>query len=655
MQRLLQRVPIAFACGLCLLARVDFAGATTPTPSATPLTPEVNLAPYQPTAWSDEIVVSTQTGTHSDSSSLTSSDTLYLDWAIANLGPGTLPGAAQPTVTLYVDNQYRRLWTYASDVGPGGTLMVNDYQLGRLGGGTHTLTIRIDELDLIAETNERDNEYTKVVALTGPTLPPTPTRTPEPLPNLVPAKPAGWSDKIVISTQSGTHSDSPSFKGTDTLYVDWTIANIGSAPVPLTDVVGVGLYVDGRLARARFLAAYNFTPGAIKSVEDQTIGPLGGGSHTIMIRADMDGDVTETDEGDNEYAKTITLSGPTFSPTLIPTPTPTPSPTPTPPPSGRPNLIPFRPTGWSDAIVVSSATGTSTDSQRLYAGQPLHVDWAVLNNGDATATGSFFVELDLDGTEVASWYSNSPLEPGFYTYVADYELAALAPGTHSLTIKADSTASLAESNEGDNTFTKTITAIAAGPNLIPYQPSGWFDRMVVSVQTGSHSDSPSFKDTDTLYLDWAILNDGTAAAEARFGTALYVDEQLVDSWFTAPPLSSGYYSYVEDYAIGTLPQGTHTLRLKTDSGNAVAEGNEEDNEYAKTIRVGDAAPCPGDCDSGGTVTVDELVRGVTIALGSAALGECPAFDMGLDGSVTVDELVLGVNAALNGCTTLAQQ
>jgi hypothetical protein len=35
--------------------------------------------------------------------------------------------------------------------------------------------------------------------------------------------------------------------------------------------------------------------------------------------------------------------------------------------------------------------------------------------------------------------------------------------------------------------------------------------------------------------------------------------------------------------------------------------------------------CVGDCDNSGTVTVDEIITGVNIALGLLALGQCPAF------------------------------
>jgi nucleoside-diphosphate-sugar epimerase len=59
--------------------------------------------------------------------------------------------------------------------------------------------------------------------------------------------------------------------------------------------------------------------------------------------------------------------------------------------------------------------------------------------------------------------------------------------------------------------------------------------------------------------------------------------------------------------------------------------------------------CVGDCDGHGTVTVDELVRGVNIALGNLPLDSCPSFDVGHDNAVSVDELVRAVGAALNNC------
>jgi hypothetical protein len=60
-------------------------------------------------------------------------------------------------------------------------------------------------------------------------------------------------------------------------------------------------------------------------------------------------------------------------------------------------------------------------------------------------------------------------------------------------------------------------------------------------------------------------------------------------------------------------------------------------------------PCVGDCNGNHVVTVDELVRGVNIALGNLPLTQCLAFDPTSDGSVAIGELIQGVNNALRGC------
>jgi len=61
------------------------------------------------------------------------------------------------------------------------------------------------------------------------------------------------------------------------------------------------------------------------------------------------------------------------------------------------------------------------------------------------------------------------------------------------------------------------------------------------------------------------------------------------------------------------------------------------------------APCGGDCDGDGAVSISELVRAVRIGLGDAEGAECSAADTNGDRRVTIDELIQAVNAALEGC------
>src|SRR5512144_719363 len=58
--------------------------------------------------------------------------------------------------------------------------------------------------------------------------------------------------------------------------------------------------------------------------------------------------------------------------------------------------------------------------------------------------------------------------------------------------------------------------------------------------------------------------------------------------------------------------------------------------------------CPGDCDGDGAVTVDELIRGVGLALDEDT-GRCSTFDENGDDQVSIDELTAGVVTALSSC------
>lgn len=62
-----------------------------------------------------------------------------------------------------------------------------------------------------------------------------------------------------------------------------------------------------------------------------------------------------------------------------------------------------------------------------------------------------------------------------------------------------------------------------------------------------------------------------------------------------------------------------------------------------------ASACIGDCNADGQVTVDELVTGISIALGELNSEACLAFDADGSGTVTVDEIVTALTAALDGC------
>jgi len=72
---------------------------------------------------------------------------------------------------------------------------------------------------------------------------------------------------------------------------------------------------------------------------------------------------------------------------------------------------------------------------------------------------------------------------------------------------------------------------------------------------------------------------------------------------------------------------------------------------ALTLAAGHARAqtCVGDCNGDGQVSINELIKGVNIALDRAPLTDCPVFDADGNGSVAVNELITAVQRALAGC------
>jgi putative iron-regulated protein len=65
--------------------------------------------------------------------------------------------------------------------------------------------------------------------------------------------------------------------------------------------------------------------------------------------------------------------------------------------------------------------------------------------------------------------------------------------------------------------------------------------------------------------------------------------------------------------------------------------------------AGPGGACGGDCDADGTVTINELVLAVGIALGTNPASACSAIDTDGDDQASIAELVAAVGHALDGC------
>jgi subtilisin family serine protease len=133
----------------------------------------------------------------------------------------------------------------------------------------------------------------------------------------------------------------------------------------------------------------------------------------------------------------------------------------------------------------------------------------------------------------------------------------------------------------------------------------------------------------TADFDLYLYDGGTPAASAKGNPIILT--------------ASTHEQLGEDESIRYLPpaDGTAYLFVKRVSGRgswALCE-----------TAVNGACPCPGDCDTNGAVTIDDLLQGIAIALGTRPVDACGSLDGNGDGVVTVDEILRSAHYALAGC------
>ena len=116
-----------------------------------------------------------------------------------------------------------------------------------------------------------------------------------------------------------------------------------------------------------------------------------------------------------------------------------------------------------------------------------------------------------------------------------------------------------------------------------------------------------------------------------------------------------------DYGSCTLEQEAQaccvpTPPTPTPSGPTATAGTQTPTPPGGPTATATAVPsqlCVGDCDGNGSVSVDDLIRMVNVALELApicSVSGCLAGDADCNCQITVDEIIQSVNNLLNGCT-----
>jgi hypothetical protein len=288
-------------------------GEPQPTPVSSPRGP--NLQPYTPDGWEGPLIA-TSYARATESGPLSVDAVSYIRYALANRGLSSIPGRV--LVDLYLDDTLlvRESWT---QILADGTVDREPWSLLhetiRLEPGRHVLRVILDPTDLIAETDESDNVFTKEFTWDEGGVPSrtvVAAATPQPvapdvltLPNLVPGWLWQWDGPIVVSSESGTHVDSQ-MTTLSAVFLDIVVFNesIVDAAVPFD----LDLYFDD--VKVNTFQMPGDTPAKVFRIREDWDGLLrsvqvSSGTHTLRLVVDPGDTVREADEADNVYEKTV--------------------------------------------------------------------------------------------------------------------------------------------------------------------------------------------------------------------------------------------------------------------------------------------------------------------------------------------------------------
>jgi YVTN family beta-propeller protein len=276
---------------------------------------------------------------------------------------------------------------------------------------------------------------------------------------------------------------------------------------------------------------------------------------------------------------------------------------------------------------------TSPDGQFVYFTDPNHSTVSMI----ATATNSIVASFAV-GENFSAFGSYGPLDIAFTPDGA----VAYAANEESATVSAIDTAS--------NAVTKNIL-VHQDPGALAMTPDG--TKAYVEVCCFNNPHQLDVIDTSLNRVTHSIDLPATASSLAITpdGRSLYVN--------------SCPHIFVVDTATDTITNILFIEECASPMAIAAVPNLPPLTPYptltpaptglpptASPTGTPTAVACSGDCNGDGTVTIDEILTIVNIALGNTGVSACGAADANHDGYITVDEALLAVNNALNGCHPL---
>jgi hypothetical protein len=191
-----------------------------------------------------------------------------------------------------------------------------------------------------------------------------------------------------------------------------------------------------------------------------------------------------------------------------------------------------------------------------------------------------------------------------------------------------------------------------GGGIAPLNPPNWdrtsFANYVDCIAYGSYSGPKNFRIGNPTPLDPAghSLQRGTNTHDnlsdfACSDTATPQNNAGDTADLPASSPCAGAETPTETVAATATPTATPT---------ATSTLPNESPTPTPSTAVPTPLPCVADCNQNGTVSLDEVIHAVDIALGRGSIASCQSADPSGDGFPSIDELVRAVASATRGCS-----
>ncbi len=373
--------------------------------------------------------------------------------------------------------------------------------------GTHTLRWDFDYLNAVSETNESNNSITNTFTPIGLDIA------------------ALRSYFKTAPGNGGTEIDPPAVGQTVYLYGDYQLTGTGSA-VTVTDRA----LLDGTLY---CFGSASGSPGLSYWVACNTGWVATAGSHTLRWDLDYTNTVAETNENNNSVTKAFTSAG-------------------------------------LDIAAVRAYLKTASNNGGVEVDPPA-VGQTVYFYGDYQLTGSGSAvtvtqRALFDGaTYCAGSLSGSP---GSSYWVGCSTGWAAVAGSHTLRWDFDYNNTVPESNENNNSVSKTVTP--AGNSLDIVAQRAYF--RTASSGSGTEVSTPTVGQSLYVYADYQLTGSGSAVSVTE---RALMDGTVFCSCANSATPGQSYSTWCSQ--VWTATSGAHTLRWDFDYNNTVPETNENNN------------------------------------------------------------------------------